>query len=84
MGKVALTGNIRIAYRVLVRRPERKINLGRPRHREDNNVKMDLQEVCWRSMEWIYLAQNRDKWRALLNAVLNNWVPQNSGNSLTS
>jgi len=84
VGKVALTGNIRIAYRVLVRRPERKINLGRPRHREDNNVKMDLQEVCWRSMEWIYLAQNRDKWRALLNAVLNNWVPQNSGNSLTS
>ena len=75
MGKVTLTGNIRIAYRVLVRRPERKINLGRPRHRRDNIIKMDLQEVCWGSMEWMYLAQNRDKWLALLNAVLNKWVP---------
>jgi len=56
---VALTGNVRSTYRVLVRRPERKIRLGRPRHRNDNNIKMDLQEVCWGSMEWIDLAQNR-------------------------
>jgi hypothetical protein len=68
----------------LVRRPERKIELGRPRHRRDDNIKMDLQEAGWGSMEWIDLAQNRDRWRALLNAVLDIRVSSHAGNSLNS
>jgi len=66
--------NISSAYGVLVR-PERNIKLGRPRYRRDYNIKMDLHEVGWESIEWFVLAQNKDKWRALLNAVLYTWVP---------
>jgi hypothetical protein len=51
MGQVARIENIRCAYRVLVRRPERKIKLGRPRYRRDINIKMDLQEVGCGSMQ---------------------------------
>jgi hypothetical protein len=56
----------RCAYRVSVRRPERK----RPRRRWKNNIKMDLQDVGWRGMDWIDLARDRDRWRALANAVM--------------
>jgi len=65
----------RDVYRVLVGKPEGKIPFGRPRNRWDNNIKMDLQEVGCGSMEWIELAQDRDRWRALLNAVMNLRVP---------
>jgi hypothetical protein len=62
-------------YRVLVGKPEGKIPLGRPRHRWEDNIKMDLQEVgCW-GMDWNELAQDRDSWRALVNAVMNLQVP---------
>jgi hypothetical protein len=57
--------------------------LGRPRRRWEDNIKMDLQEVGW-DMDWIEVAQDRDRWRALVNAVLNFRVPQNTGNFLTS
>ena len=61
-------------YRVLVGKPEGKIPLGRPRHRW-KDIKVDLQEVGCGSMDWLKLAQDRDRWRALVNAVMNLWVP---------
>jgi hypothetical protein len=59
----------RSAYRVLVRKPERKIRLGRPRRRREDNIKMDLQEVGFGGIEWVELAQHRDKWWTLVNEV---------------
>jgi hypothetical protein len=62
-------------YRVLVGKPEGKRPLGRPRRRWEDNIKMDLQEVGRGSMDWIDLAQDRDRWRALVNAIMNFRVP---------
>ena len=56
---------------VLAGKPEGKRPFGRPRHRWENNIKTDLQELGWGGMDWICLAQDRDKWRALVNAVMN-------------
>jgi hypothetical protein len=62
-------------YRVLVGKPEGNRPLGRPRHRWEYNIKMDLQEKgCW-DMDWIELAQDRDRWRELVYAVMNLRVP---------
>jgi len=62
-------------YRVLVRKSEGKRPLGRPKHRWEDNIKMDLQEVgCW-GMDWIEMAQYRDRWLALVNVVMNLRVP---------
>jgi len=62
-------------YRVLVGKPEGKRPLARLRRRWEDNIKMDLQEVGCGGMEWNKLAQNREKWRARANAVMNHWVP---------
>jgi hypothetical protein len=62
-------------YRVLVGKPEGKRPQGRPRHRWVDNIKMDLQEVGYGDMEWIELAQDRGCWWALVNVVMNLWVP---------
>jgi hypothetical protein len=68
-------GERRSAYRALVGKPEGRRSLGRPRRRWEDNIKMDLREVGWGGMDWINLAQDRDGWRALVNAVMNLRVP---------
>jgi hypothetical protein len=68
-------GEGRGAYRVLVGRPEGNRPLGRPRRRREDNIKMDLQEVGWQSMDWIDMGQDRDRWRAVVSAVMNLRVP---------
>jgi len=72
---VARMGKSTGVYRVLVGKPERRIPLGRPRRRWEDNIKMDLQEVGCGSMDYIELAQDMDWWRALVNAVMNLRVP---------
>ena len=59
------------AYRVLVGKPEGKSPLRRPRRRWEHNIRVDLQEVGWEGKDWIDLAQNSDRWLALLSAVMN-------------
>jgi hypothetical protein len=62
-----------------VGKPEGKRPLGRPRRRWVDNIRMDFLEVGWGDMDWIGLAQDRDRWRALVDAVMNLRVPQNAG-----
>jgi hypothetical protein len=68
-------GETRKAYRLLVGKPEGKRPLGRPRRRWVDNNRMDLGEVGWRDVDRIGLAQDRNRWRALVNSVLNLRVP---------
>jgi len=74
-GHVARKGEKRVAHRVLVGKSEGKRPLGRPRRRWEDNIKMDLQELGCGGMDWIELAQDRDRWRALVNVVMNLRVP---------
>ena len=72
---MAHMGVRRGACMVLVGKPEGKRQLGRPRCRWKDNIKMDLQAIGYGGMDWIELAQDRDKWRALVNALMNLRVP---------
>jgi hypothetical protein len=80
-GHIARMGEGRGVYSVLVGKPEGNISLGKSRCRWEDNIKMDLQEVGCGGMDWIELAEDRD--RLLVNAVMNLRVPQNAGNFLT-
>jgi hypothetical protein len=76
IGRVCSTnGAKRNAYRILVRHPEGKRSLGRPRRRWVDNIGMDLREIGWDGMDWSDLGQGRDQWRALVNMVMNHRVP---------
>ena len=83
-GHVAHMGKRRGMYRVLVGKLEGKRPLGRPSRRWEDSIKMDLQEVGCGVKDWIELAQDRERCRALLNVVMNFRVPLNAGNFLTS
>jgi len=74
-GHVARIGERRRVYGVLVGKLKVKRPLGRPRHRWEDNIKLDLQEAGSGGMDWIELAQDRDSWRALVTAVMNLRVP---------
>ena len=73
---MARMGQGRGVCRVLVWKPEGKRPLGRPRRRWQDNIKMELQEVGGACGDWIELAQDRDRWRALVSTVMNLWVPK--------
>ena len=75
VGHVARMGEKRVAYRVLVGKPEGKRPLGRPRRRWVDNIRMDLQEVGCGYVDWIGLAQERDSWRTLVSAVMELRIP---------
>jgi hypothetical protein len=68
-------GEVRGAYNILVGRPEGRRPLGRPRRRWEGDIKMDLREIGFGDVAWIHWAQDRDRWRALVNTVMNLRVP---------
>jgi hypothetical protein len=70
-GHVARMGGEIKVYKVLVGKPEGKRPLGRPRRRWEDGIRMSLTEIGWGSVDWIQLTQNRDRWRALVNTVMN-------------
>jgi len=75
VGHVARMGEGRVVYRVFVGKPEGKRPQGRPKRRWVDNIRVDLQEVGCGYMDWIGLAQDRDRWRTLVSAVMNLGVP---------
>jgi hypothetical protein len=74
-GHMAHMGEVRGAYNILVGRPGGRRPLGRPRSRWEDNIKMDLREIGFGDVDWIQWAQDRDRWRALVNTVMNLRVP---------
>jgi hypothetical protein len=83
-GQVTCMGEKKSAYSILVGKREGNRLLGRPRCRWEDNIKMDLQKLGWGGdIDWIDLDQDRDRWQALVNVVMNLQVPQNAGNFLT-
>jgi hypothetical protein len=74
-GPCSTNGEKRNTYRLLVGKPEEKRPLGRPRGKWVDDIRMDLGEVGWGNVDWICLAQDRNRWRALVNSVLNLRVP---------
>jgi hypothetical protein len=73
-GHVAHMGKERKVYKVSVGKPRGKRPLGRSRCRWEDGIRMDLREIGWESVEWIQLAQDRNRWRAVVNMVMNLWV----------
>jgi hypothetical protein len=75
VGHVARIGEKKNTYRLLVGKAAGKRPLGRPRCRWMDNIKMEIGKIIWGDVDWTGLAQDRDKWKALVNAVMNLWVP---------
>jgi hypothetical protein len=75
VGHIAHVGERRDVYKILVDKPERNRPHVRPRHRWEDNIKMDLQRSGMGGMDWIDLAQDKDRWRVLVNSALNIRVP---------
>jgi hypothetical protein len=71
---VACMGEGRKVYKVLMGKPKRKRPLERLRHRWEDGIRMDFREIGWGSVEWIHLAQDREQWQTVLNAVMNLWI----------
>jgi hypothetical protein len=74
-GSCSTNGEKRNAYRLFVAKPEGRRPLGRPRRKWVDNIRMNLGEVGWGDVDWIGLAQDRNRWRAVVNSVLNLRVP---------
>jgi hypothetical protein len=70
-GHVVRMGEMRSAYSVLVGKPERKRPLGRPNHKWEDNIKMDLREIRWEGVDWMHLAHAMDQWQAVVNTIMN-------------
>jgi hypothetical protein len=76
MGRACSTHGVKKdTYRILVGKSEGKISLGRPRHRWEDNIKMDLRGIGWGGVDWIDLDEDKDQWMALVNTVMNIRVP---------
>ena len=75
VGHVARMGKRRGAFRLLVGKPEKRRPLGRPMHRWEDNIKTDLREVEWGGLDWIDVTGDRERWRAVVNSVMNFRVP---------
>jgi len=71
----ACMGEMKNAFTILVGKPEGKRLLVRPRHRWEDNIRMDLRELGWEGVDWIHLAQDRHQWWTLVKTVMNVWVP---------
>jgi hypothetical protein len=83
VGHVALTGDMRNAYKIFVGKPEGKRPLGRPRRRWEDKIRMDLKEIGWKGVDWLHLAQDRDQGQDLLSTVLNLRIPLKGRTFLT-
>jgi hypothetical protein len=70
-GHVAYMRETTNAYSILVGRPEGKRQLGRPRRRCNDNIRLELKEIRWEIVDWIHLALDRDQWRAVVDTVMN-------------
>jgi hypothetical protein len=75
VGHVARRGEVRGAYNILVGKPEGRRPLGKSMHRWEDNIKIDFREVGFGDVDWIHLSQERDRWRALVNTVMNPRIP---------
>jgi hypothetical protein len=71
MGGACNTHESDDAYSIFIGKPQTKRPLWRPRHRREDNIRMDLREIGWEGVDWMHLAQDRDQWRAVVNTVMN-------------
>jgi hypothetical protein len=74
-GHTARMGEMRKAYNILVTKFEGKTPFGRPRRRWEDNIRMHLREMWWGIVDWMHLAKEKGQWRALVNMIMNFWVP---------